>query len=325
MALMYTDVSGVLQGFLRDVSFDADIGEDNDFLLTVPKDKFSMINRGFFVFDSENPAFGGMIEGVEVDTVSDSVSFTGSTWFGLLEQKAIVPPSGYAYKTISGSSSYIIGSLIDELGFTDYFYVPDYDPESQGDGESFTFSRYITLLDGLRELLDSRGKVLSASYNLAHNKIMLTARTPIDYSNGQGLIKSPFNYQIKKPLRTINHMICLGRGELTSRTVIHLYLQPDGTISKTNQSYTGSDEVTFIYENTSAESQSALEKQSIKKFEELVRPKVEIDVATGTNYYIGDVIGGYEPLTKTKTTATIDSLVLQIDGDKKTISYKTKR
>lgn len=323
MALMYTDSFGNLQGILRDVSFDADIGDGNDFLLTIPKSRFSSLGRGCLVFDSETPAFGGMIAGVEVDTAADTVSFTGPTWLGLLEQKVICPPAGEAYKAMTGSTTYIMGTLVAELGCADYFTVPDYNPNSVGDGGEFRFNRYVTLLDGLNDLLGSRGRVLHAVYDVPSRKIRLSAQEPHDYSGVQSLIRSPFNYRIKKPFRPVNHMICLGKGELTERTVIDLYLHTDGTIGYMQQ-YSGADEIACVYENTTAETPEALERLARKKFAELIRPSIEVFVSQGTEYQVGDIVGGYEPMTKTQATATITSLILQIDGDKKTISYKTK-
>ena len=323
MALMYTDSSGILQGVLHDISFDADIGEENDFLLTVPKTHYSLLGVGCRVFDSENPSFGGLIDGIEVDTSSDTVSFTGVTWFGLLSQKVISPLSGQAYRTMSGSTVYIMGKLIDDLNFGDFFYVPDYDPETQGDGSSYTFKRYVTLLDGLTDLLQSRERVLNAEYNASRKKVKLTARTPENRLLARGFIQSPFNYKITRPLRPVNHIIALGRGELTNRTVVHLYLQSDGSIGTTQQFF-GTEEVTYIYDNSAAETRDELTRLANKKFEELSRTAIEISVATNTNYYIGDIVGGYEPLTKTMATTTIKSLILQINGDIKTISYKTK-
>lgn len=324
MALMFTNSTGTLQGILRDISFDADIGDGNDFLLTVPKRDFSLLGKGCRVFDSESPSFGGMVDGVEVNTESDTVSFTGATWQGLLSRKVICPPQGEAYKTITGSTIYIMGKLVDGLGFDSLFYVPGYNPDTPGEGGAYQFNRYVTLLDGLTDLLKNRGGlVLSAEYDASAKKVKLTAQLQRDLTDAQSFIRSSFNYRIGKQFHPINHMICLGKGELTERTVIDLYLHADGTISYTQQ-YSGADEVTYVYENTSAETPEELERFARKKFAELIRPSIEVFVSQGTNYRIGDIIGGYEPKTKTMATATITSLILQINGNIKTISYKTQ-
>ena len=324
MALMYTDSTGTLQGILRDISFDADIGDGNDFLLTVPKRDFAILGKGCRVFDSESPSFGGMVDGVEVNTEADTVSFTGATWQGLLSRKVICPPEGQAYKIITGSTIYIMGTLVEELGLDSLFYVYGYNPDTPGEGGSYQFNRYVTLLDGLTDLLKNRGGlVLSAEYEASAKKVKLTAQPPRDLTDTQSFIRSSFNYRIGKQFQPINHMICLGKGELTERTVIDLYLHANGTIDYTQQ-FSGADEVTYVYENTSAETPEALERFARKKFAELIRPSIEVFVSQGTEYQVGDIVGGYEPLTKTQATATITSLILQIDGDKKTISYKTK-
>ncbi len=324
MALMYANAQGDLLGLLNGASFDADIGDGNDFALMMSKNNFGVLGDGYIVFDSENTEFGGVIDSIEADTASSSVVFSGATWLGILDKKVIRPPDGQAYLTVTGSTAYIIGSLVSSLGLSSLFFVDGYDADSPGTGGSFTFNRYITLLEGITDLLDSRSLVLSAKYNVQAKKVTLTAREPTDYSVRKNLIESDFNYKVKKPFKPVNHLICLGKGELQERTVIDLYADEAGNLSGT-QTLTGTDEVASIYENTSADSAQDLERLGRKKFNELIRPSIEISVAKGINYRIGDIIGGYEPMTKIQAKAKISSLILQIDGDDKTISYKTQR
>ena len=55
----------------------------------------------------------------------------------------------------------------------------------------------------------------------------------------------------------INHLICLGLGELKNRTVIHLYADANGVISRTQTQF-GSDEVTNVYDYAGAETENLI-------------------------------------------------------------------
>lgn len=90
--------------------------------------------------------------------------------------------------------------------------------------------------------------------------------------------------------RGINHLICLGQGELTDRLVIHLYADADGNISRT-QFFTGVDERVDVYDYGNAETEAELIKggterlESLKDYKEMTMD-VE-DVAAD----IGDIVG----------------------------------
>ena len=95
----------------------------------------------------------------------------------------------------------------------------------------------------------------------------------------------------------MNHLICLGSGELKDRTVIHLYVQADGSIGKT-QYYTGIDEVAEVYENTNAEAED-LEEGGRDRLEKLIgKQTFKMDVSSlGMEVDIGDIIGGRDYIT----------------------------
>ena len=61
--------------------------------------------------------------------------------------------------------------------------------------------------------------------------------------------------------------MCLGKGELAQRTVIDLYADESGNVSKT-QSMFGIDEVERAYDYSSAED-ADLEQEGIKRLKEL--------------------------------------------------------
>ena len=57
--------------------------------------------------------------------------------------------------------------------------------------------------------------------------------------------------------RDINHMICLGKGELKDRLVIDLYVDQNGKIGQT-QFFQGVDEIADIYDSSSSEYEDLL-------------------------------------------------------------------
>ena len=103
----------------------------------------------------------------------------------------------------------------------------------------------------------------------------------------------------------INHLIVTGKGELQDRNVFHLYAWPDGSIKKTPY-YTGLDEITQVYENTSTETDQ-LEDQSIDKLTELMSKK-----KFGMDVGIGDIIGGRDYLTGMYGAKPVENITCSI-------------
>ena len=66
----------------------------------------------------------------------------------------------------------------------------------------------------------------------------------------------------------MNHLICLGSGQLEERLVVHLYADTNGTISQTQTQF-GIDEICATYEYSTIETEEELIQEGIGRFESL--------------------------------------------------------
>ena len=166
---------------------------------------------------------------------------------------------------------------------------------------NYQFDRYCTLLEGITKMLKSVGYRLDIRHRREQGVpgyILIRAVPIVDYSNQIELSKDcGLNYTMEDIRDGINHLIVTGKGELQDRNAFHLYAWPDGSIKKTPY-YTGLDEITQVYENTSTETDQ-LEDQSIDKLTDLMsKKKFGMDVEKlGIDVGIGDIVGGRDYLT----------------------------
>ena len=125
---------------------DIDLGEDNDFELSVPYsawDGSCTFGKRIYVPNTE---YGGIIRETESITGDREIYARGYTWRGMLQKKILRPESGQDYLTASGELNTIIKSLVEET-LPGLFYA---DTEDTGKGVSgYQFDQYCTLLDGL--------------------------------------------------------------------------------------------------------------------------------------------------------------------------------
>lgn len=120
----------------------------------------------------------------------------------------------------------------------------------------------------------------------------------------------------------MNHLIVTGKGELQDRNVLHLYVQKDGSIGKTEY-YTGLDEVAEVYENTSTETDE-LEETSKEKLKELMNKQTfKMDVAAlGLDVEIGDIVGGRDYLTGMYMSKPVENITYSITNDIESKTYE---
>ena len=71
---------------------------------------------------------------------------------------------------------------------------------------------------------------------------------------------SDIDFKVKICRNGVNHLICLGKGELKDRMVIHLYVDSAGNVGQT-QYYKGIDEVEAVYDSSGAEQDDLLKRR----------------------------------------------------------------
>lgn len=280
---------------------DVDLNKERDFEMRLPVAHYTEEIKGkgrLFVPGTE---FGGMVGGIRAQTATDEIIVTGRTWRGILAKKVIKPPAGQSHKIVSGDVGAVIGNLIKEQGLEGLFFVP---PEAAGVAvQNYQFDRYITLLSGIEKML----KAVNCRVNLQYvqQEQGLPGYVELSIAPIQNLSQqielsqdSRLDFTFSETKNGVNHLICLGKGELTDRVVVDLYIQQDGSIGST-QYYSGLDEVAEVYEDTSAEDQAALTERGTEKLEALAsRQEFEMSVdALGIQVNIGDIIGGRDYIT----------------------------
>lgn len=316
---------------LRDIKpvmdADADIAvgaDENDYEIKIRRDKWDKQYEYGNLFYIKNTEFGGIIGGKKINTAEDTISLYGRTWRGMLDKKIIRPPAGQDYRKVSGELNTVLNTLVTEQ-FGDYFVV------SQNDtGVSVTnyqFDRYCILSAGIVKMLKSVGHKLHIEYIQQERGqpgyVELSAVPIVDYSEQIELSQdSRLNFVFDETKNGVNHLICLGKGELQDRKVIDLYVGRNGSIVKT-QYYTGIQEVAETYEDTSAESDE-LEERGREKLQELMNStKFSMDVESlGMEVEIGDIIGGRDYVTGMYAAKPIEKKIYKLSDGIVSIEYE---
>lgn len=318
MDLIYTNRNREDVGVLKDYTFDLAFGSDeNDFELTLDISNHCC-ESGCLVY-IEGTEYGGIIDTLNITTKDDKLVYKGRTWHGILASKVITPDSGKAYLTISGEANSVIEDLLERIGLTELFEASE---ESSGVTISrYSFDRYTDAYSGITKMLANASAKLKLEFKT--DKVVISAHPIVDYSRDEQFDNDQVEMNIEKADNTVNHLICLGKGELTERQVIHLYVDGNGSISET-QSFTGLQEVTGVYDYPNAESLDELKKGGIERLKESAnKDKVEMDFAAEEVIYdIGDIIGAKELITGIFATEKIIKKIVTITQGLVNIQYK---
>ena len=307
---------------LVDVEIDVDIGKENDFELSIGRGQYSKtVWYGSIVY-VPGTEYGGVIGEIDTDTTMDAIKYYGRTWRGMLDKKIIRPPSGQDYRIVSGELNSILRMLIKE-NFSTIFSVSE---ENTGKTvTNYQFERYTTLLSGIKKMLETKGYRLQIKYVQQEREpgyVQLAAVPIVDHSATIELSQDDqLNFSFSDKRNGVNHLICLGKGELKDRTVIDLYVGKNGQIGKT-QYYTGADEVAEVYDNNNAEAEE-LEERGVEKLKELANSTTfEMDVSTlNVSVEIGDIVGGRDYLTGLYAKKPITGKVWRISDGKESLEY----
>ena len=317
MDLVYTNKAGEDVGVILKYALDLAFGSDeNDFELEM--DIADKIEDGAFIY-IDGTEYGGIIDGVKVNTEKNTVKYIGRSFHGIMNSYIIQPPKGAAYMTVSGEANAVIGRIISAVGLAGLFeastaYSGISIPSSQID-------RYIPAYDGITKLLKKNGAKLAMSFN--GGKIKLEAKPVVDYSKDEQYSSDHYKFNVEKYGNKVNHLICLGSGNLTARQVLHLYVQEDGSIG-TEPFYTGLNEYTAVYDYSAVESIEELEKGGRERLQELCNSdsaSMEL-IDDKTVLDINDIVGATEEVTHTTITNRIVKKIIKIKNNAVEIDYK---
>lgn len=317
--LIYMDETKRDQGQIRDFSFDLAYGSDeNDFELTVNANNH--VCRESFMVYIEGTEYGGRIDKIRSVTANNQIVYIGRTWHGILEGKVLEPDVGADYLEVSGDANEIIGQMIQRTELGGMFTASR---ELSGISVSgYKFDRYTKMYTGLKKMLKKYGAKLIVTFK--DGLVELSAAPIVDYSRDDEFDSDQVEMVIEKAYRTVNHMICLGAGELKDRDVIHLYIQRDGSVGDTIF-YTGLDEITEIFDYPNAESLEELRKGGTDALIEAAGDgELKMDLDATQSYDIGDIVGGKDITTGITVKKAIIKKIVNVKAEKITIQHEIK-
>ena len=267
MDLIYADANrqdiGVLNTYDLDMAYGSD---ENNYTCSIPR-KDHCCGKRYFIY-VENEEYGGIVDSIYVNTEEDDVVYKGRTWHGILQGKVISPDDGDDYLLLDGEANTVLQEIIDRIGASDLFEASEED--SGIEIVSYQMDRYCYAYDGIRKMLKYFGGKLKLAW--MNGKVILSAEPRYDYSQDEEFDTSQVDFTIQKNYRPVNHIICLGQGDLKNRAVIHIftdeyggvqqYLQDPSTdpmqdsdyiLDTRNQVLTGCDEVIEVYDVPNAD------------------------------------------------------------------------
>lgn len=285
-----------------------------------------------FQFDGSFPAaaggiyipgteFGGIFEYLYEKTGSSVVTKKGHTWRGLLEQAIIVPDAGNDYKIVSGDANSVLKSLLSSV-LGGFFYVPD---DSSGiTVTSYQFPLYCTVLEGIMGMLDTVGARLSihAEKVSAGTPIRVTVEA-VEKRSISGTLSedSPVPLSYTDNGMGINHLICMGSGQLQNRLRVDLYVNGAGQIT-TTRFYTGFQERTALYDYSSASDQATLTIYGKRRLKEIMSGRSLQLESADYEREVGDLVSGF--VNSVSLTVPVERKVVSTTGGIIRTTYRLK-
>lgn len=306
MVLTYTDAALRELGAVEcEGDFDIGAGED-DFSLLWPRG-LPLPPMGSLVY-AEGTDVGGVVR--SWDTTGEAPRVGGDTWTGLLASRVVGPPAGQAHLRAEGELNSAVASLVALAGLGDVVSVSQ---ANSGVRVSHTFTgsrdsaqqdsgRYMGLWPALWQLCLAHGCKLRARWR--EGGLDLAGMPAADWSREGELTTSSARCRVRVSQPT-NHLVCLGRGELASREVLHLWCDASGAVSR-ERTQRGLAEVAEVYDYPSSED---LEADGRRRLSELWAKgqSVSVDVPDGLGVplELGDVVGATDVPTGVTARATV--------------------
>lgn len=264
MDLIYSNADGrdidIMMAYTLDMAFGTD---ENNFECAI--DRASHCCQKGYYLHVEGEEYGGIVDKIRVNTESDMVTYKGRTWHGVLEGKVLCPDPDEDYLVLDGDANAVLQEIIDRIGLSGLFTASD--EVSDIDISNFQV-RYGFGYTTIRKMLKEAGGKLRIRW--VEGMVELSAVPIVDYSEDDEFDTSQVDFTVEKDYLPVNHLICLGQGDLKDRAVIHLFsdknggIQPYATVDQPVQDsqyildesqkvMTGSDEVTDILDYPGAE------------------------------------------------------------------------
>lgn len=311
------------QGRIPDtVSVDFDVGDTNDVEITCQK---GLLDFGMYLI-CPGTEYGALIEETDSWTNEAEEKWRGNAFRRFLQEFIIEPPAGQDYRTVSGDAHDVMRQVLNGA-FNGLFTVPEV--ASGIDVETYQFDRYTDALSGFTKMLKRKSARINIEIKQGGSNepfsVVLSAipirnlSSEIEYSQD-----SKIAVNLKESRRGINHLICLGKGELKDRQVVHLYAQLDGSISQTRKYYTGLKERTAVYELSYAEDLNELIEGGTERLKELMGTKTMGMTVQDVDLQIGDIVAGRDYDTGMYLQKPVVQKIVKVESGDITVEYKVE-
>lgn len=319
--LIITDSNHVDARSAADYTLDCAWGkEENDFELVLSG--ASTIDAGAYIY-IDGSECGGVVDAMEDQLASgvSTLTYSGRTWHGILANKILSPDSGKDYLTVSGSASSVIGSLISRVGLDGVFDAVDSPTAGAQTIKSYRFDRYTDCYTGLRKMCAANGLKLRLAYT--SGQVNIWAEPVAHY--GDSIDSDLIDFDATRTWRKPNHLIGLGKGDLAARVVVHWYADAKGNVSQT-QSLRGVDEITQVYDYSSAET-AELNQKTREKLQDLQSEgDVKVTVRDDANvvFDVGDTVTARDNLTGITVNASITKKIVKVSDGVLSVDYEAE-
>lgn len=337
MEFIISDQDAMEVGILKERQYiDMDCGKTNDFEIQISKKLYKSlgISEGWRI-GVPGTEYGGIIDKIKTNSNTNKVTLSGPTWRGLLTKKIIEPPSGEDYRIVSGDAN----TIINDLSCAEFDGIFLCAGASGIELENYQFDRYVSHLAGFEKMLLSKNARLNIAYDSGEPNgscFVRLSSVPIeDYSDeieySQDGTLGFLSFSFENYVGGINHLICLGKGELKDRLVVHLYEQQDGSIGDTKY-YFGADERTAVYDYSNSADEEELREKGAERLKKLMSYKrMDMDLYNETlaglrgindDISIGDIVGGKDFDTGIYLSKQITEKIVKVKNNNETIEYK---
>lgn len=328
MDLTYTDASWHDLGMVTPLDGDFAYGADeNDFAIDFDGDQVPPIGGLLY---AEGSDVGGMVTGYSDKPEQGTFQVTGVTWTGLMGTRVLRPDDGQACWSVSGDARDCAASLLSRLGLGYAFVV---DASKAGVTTSRTFSgtssssgdagRYMDGWAAMWQLVSGAGCSVRMRWDESVRRVRLTVSKRAEWTGDEAQDAGVATVGVTVG-RPVNHLLCLGKGEGAARTVIDLYADASGAVSRT-QTLTGRDEVADVYDDSGADDESKLESDGRAEMAKRRAGAREVSVACGdgVSLDLGDLVGGTARVTGVTASAVVAKKVATFTAGAVTWSYKS--
>lgn len=215
--LIYTDDELFEQGVIQTYDLDFDTADTKDFELTT-RDLIMSVGSFFFIDGTE---IGGRVDSFKTSTSSDTITYTGRNFRGILSSHVIPIATSSEEDNIVSE----INTRLKEANLGSYF-VCDYPLE---ESESLAITNYeydynCTLYDGITDLAKSINFNLVYAFKMEDHKVHIVPKFATDFTEYITYCRdNSLDFEIQINGGNPNHVIVRGEDENGYLLLIHLY------------------------------------------------------------------------------------------------------